>query len=314
MRAQWFFVGALALAACTSIGPSPGPAHLGAPGEQAMSLVQTGQLVVRIAWPRRIQTIPYSSNRIDLTVEDDQGDTLASASISQSTGQTASQTTLTVPAGSISVSAQALAGSTIVAQGTTSGTVAVNRQSAIVLSLVPVFVPTISSLPANAGSGALVHITGTNFGASRGVPLSVTFAGIPSPNTWAVDDDDIEAMVPSGFASGSVVVIADNVSSAASQTFWLLTGLSPVSPTGATISIGQNATFSITASDSAGVVNQPDVSWSIGPVGLDQAGMASGSLSAATGSQTVFEAASTGSTLITVRSGSLTGNATIDVQ
>ena len=314
-----------ALTACSAPANAPGGTRAGTlpltgaslpAGAAQATATQTGQLVVRVMWPRRIQTIPYSTNLLDLAVQDAAGATVASASLQESTGQTTSLATLTVPAGTISLDASAYASATLVASGTATASVPVNRQVAANLALVPVYLPTIATLSANAGPGALLWITGSNFGASRNVPISVTFDGIPSPEVWAVDNGDLEAMVPSsGFSSGSVVVTADAVQSAPSaQTFTLLTGLSPLSTDSATLSVGQTLDLAVTASDSAGVVTDPWIPWSLNPASANMADLASGSFSAATGSATIFTAAATGSGILTVRSGFLISTASLVVQ
>ena len=304
----------LALVACSVPAGSPGSPAPKTLFPDPAAARPTGQLLVRVAWPREVQTIPYSTNLIDVTVADSLGNTLATAAISQSTGQTTSQETLTVPAGDISVGAKGFAGSTLVGQGSATGSVTVNREAQVALSLNPVYVPTVSSFPPNAGPGALIDITGADFGESRHVPLSVTFGGVSSPEAWAVDDNDIEAMVPSGFASGSVVVTADGVPSTPSPgTFCLLSGLSGLSTPSATLSVNQQLNLSLTASDAAGPVSDPYVTWRV-LAGSNVSAMASGSFSSATGSQTVFTALATGSGVLAAESGSLMATASLVVQ
>ncbi len=318
MRHPWIssggLFGALALVACSAPGNALKSAAPGVVAPVPAALPPTGELLVQVAWPRRVQTIPYSTNLIDLTVDNSLGALVATASISQSTGQTTSQATLTIPAGDISVAAKGFAGSTLVAQGTATGSVAINRQAQVALSLTPVYVPTVSSFPPNAGPGALIEITGSNFGFSRSVPVSVTIGGQPSPEVWCSSDSDLEAEVPSGFASGSVVVTADGVLSVPASGFWLLTAVSPLSTDSATLSVGQALSLSVTASDSAGAVSAPNLTWELLPAGANVYAMASGSFSAATGSQTVFTASATGSGILAAQSGTLSATASLVVQ
>ncbi len=316
MRHAWILsgglLGAVALVACSAPESSSRWAAPAVAPPASAALPPTGQLFVQVVWPRRVQVIPYSTNLIDLSIRDSLGNEVASTSISQSTGQTTSQATLTILAGNITVDANAYATSTLVATGSATASVPINRQATASLTLTPLYVPTISSFQPNAGPGALITITGSNFGAS-GVPLSVAFAGITSPTCVASDSSELTAEVPSGFASGSIVVTANGVPSATSSAFSLLTQLSAVSMPDATLSVNQTLSLSVAASDSAGAVSDPYVTWEVlsGSNVYDKPG---GTFSAATGSATVFTASATGSGILEAQSGSLIATASLVVQ
>lgn len=275
-----------------------------------------GQLSITIRWPRQIQLIPYSTNRVAVSVADSQNREVAAASIDQPTGTSTSEAQVSVPAGDdLQVSVQAYQDLLTVAEGQATASVKVNERTSLAIHLTPLFAPTVETFAPNGGVGAAIALTGTQFGTSRNVPIQVTFGGVAAPSVYRQDDGHLLAVVPSGVASGSIVVTADGVPSAATGTFWVLQELSALDQSSYTLATGGTLALSVTASTSVGAVADPYVEWSLDPVPTDlPSSMASGSFSAATGSATVFTASGTGSATLRVKSGSLQSTASVTIQ
>lgn len=308
------FLVAWGLSACS---PTPAPQAIvtGAAAPPAVVRPQ-GQLAVHIRWPRQLQVIPYSTNRITVGVEDANGTRLAAASIDQPTGTGTTETLLPVPAGDgLLVRVEAFQDALKVAEGQAPATVRVNERTTLALHLAPAFAPSITSHAPNGAVGSLIALTGSHFGQSRHVPLAVTFGGIPASAVYRLDDTHLVAMVPPGFSNGAIIVQADGVSSLPSETFWVIQELSTLSATHYTLSRGDSLSLGISARSAAGPLADPNVEWSLGPVDPNAPElMASGSFSCATGSATVMTALATGSGLLQVRSGNLLSTASITVR
>ncbi len=72
--------------------------------------------------------------------------------------------------------------------------------------------PNITALSVESGGpGALVRISGENFGASSGETLGVTFGGAAATAPVVVDDRTLEVKVPDGAVSGDVVVRVSDI-------------------------------------------------------------------------------------------------------
>jgi hypothetical protein len=93
------------------------------------------------------------------------------------------------------------------------------------VEIVPSPVPVITSLSPSAGPvGAVVTISGSNFGATQG-SSTVTFAGITASTTWG--NISIAATVPNGAPLGSVPVVVTTVNGASNPaTFTVVASLS----------------------------------------------------------------------------------------
>jgi len=100
--------------------------------------------------------------------------------------------------------------------GATTGPLLVNVGAAFAnggtFTVTPALSPSITSLSPTSGTlGALVTITGTNFGATQGTSY-VTFNGVvATPTSWTATT--VVAPVPSGATTGNVVVIVGGISS-----------------------------------------------------------------------------------------------------
>ncbi len=307
---------AVGLGACMSApGPSLPPPAPSAAGAEQTSPKAMGQLSVTIRWPRQVQLIPYSTNRIDVHIEDAAGALVAETSIPQPTGSTTTQTLLPVPAGDgLRVKVNGYQDALLVASGEAVTAIRVNERTPLAIHLVPAFLPTLADHAPNGGVGALVALTGTHFGQSRNVPIQVTFGGIPASAVYRTDDEHLSAIVPSGFESGPIVVHADGIASAPSAPFTVIRELSPLGAAHYALVVGATVGLGVTASSSAGALAEPYLEWSLVPLDLNQPEQAaSASFSVATGSVTVLTALSTGSALLRVRTGALLSTASVTV-
>jgi len=132
-----------------------------------------------------------------------------------------------------------------VPSGASTGNVAVTVNGAASNGVTFTVSPSITSLsPTSGGIGAVVTITGTNFGATQG-SSTVTFNGTrATPTSWSTTS--IKAPVPSGASTGNVVVtVAGTASSGVSFTVLPTPSISSLSPTSGT------AGTSVTISGSA---------------------------------------------------------------
>ena len=128
-------------------------------------------------------------------------------------GTTATPTTWSASSIVVPVPSGATTGNVVV----TVGSVASNGLTFTVAAVAP----TLTSLSPTSGAvGTAVTLTGTNFGATRGTS-TVTFNGTSAtPTSWAASS--IVVPVPSGAATGNVVVTVNGVASNAS--FFTVTG------------------------------------------------------------------------------------------
>ena len=113
--------------------------------------------------------------------------------------------------------------------------------------------PSITSLsPTSGPAGTSVTITGSNFGSTQGTS-TVNFNGATAtPASWS--DSTIVAPVPGGATTGNVVVTVGGVASNGIPFTVTITAVSPTitaQPTNQTVTAGQTATFSVTASGTA---------------------------------------------------------------
>lgn len=303
------------LGACTAPLPPLQEPVTATPGSPAAPLAM-GHLTITIRWPRQVQLLPYSTNRIGVQVKTPAGDLLAETTLEQPTGTATSVTQLPVPAGEgLRVFVQGYQDDLKVAEGDATTTLRVNERTALAIHLAPVFVPTLDAFPPNGGVGAAIALTGTHFGATRNVPIQVTFGGLQASAVYRQDDTHLLAIVPPGFATGSLVVTADGVPSQPAGTFHVLQLLSPLAQQTYTLAPGATLSLEVTASTLEGPVADPYLEWSLVPVPTDlPAMMASASFDAATGSANVLTAVATGSAWIRVRSGTLLSTASLTVQ
>lgn len=307
-------LGSLLVAACSNLPLKAPVAETPVPRLEARAM---GQLVISVRWPRSIQAIPYSTNRITVKVTDGSGATLAFTELQQATGVTTSQAQLNVPAAtSVTVDVKGYQDTLLIAEGLATSAVEVNKRTGVVVRLIPKFMPTVSGFTPNGGEGATVTVTGTNFGATRTVPFNVTFGGVSASSVFRRSDTELLAIVPSGVATGAVQVEADGIKSTATGVFTRLNGITAISPSNPKVSVGNTVSLSVTVTDaSGGTVTAPVVAWSLVPADPNSlTTMASGSFSPATGASTVFTAEGSGSAILSVRSGSLQSTTSVTVQ
>lgn len=304
------------LGACTPTPPGtqatvPAPAGIG-----IAAVMPMGKLHITIRWPRQIQLLPYSTNRLAVQVLDASNHELAAASLEQSTGASTSETQVAVPAGiDLRVFVQGYQDALKIAEGMATASIKVNERTPLAIHLTPTYVPTLSSYAPNGGVGAAIALSGSHFGASRNVPIQVTFGGMPATAVYRQNDALVHAIVPPSVVSGPIVVTADGVPSAPSGTFWVLTQLSPLAASSYSLTVGASLSLDVAASTAVGPCDDPYLEWSLVPVDLNAPEqMASGSFSNATGSEAVFTASATGSGLLRVRSGALQRTARLDVE
>ena len=131
-----------------------------------------------------------------------------------------------------------------VPSGATTGNVVVtvNGNASNGVAFTVVAKPNITSLsPTSGGVGAVVTITGTNFGATQG-SSKVTFNGTAAtPSSWSATS--VKAAVPTGASTGNVVVTVNGVASnGVSFTVTATPSISSVSPTSG--AVGTSVTIS----------------------------------------------------------------------
>jgi len=303
------------LVACTTPPvPAPVPPVTSAVSEPT-AVRPMGQLTITIRWPRQIQLLPYSTNRVAVRIEDGNGQQVAATSIEQPTGTSTSETRVSVPAGDgLKVTVEAYQDTLKVAEGEATTSVKVNERTSLAIHLTPTLVPSVTAYTPNGGVGAVIALTGTLFGASRNVPIQVNFGGQAATAVYRLDDEHLLAIVPPGISSASIVVTVDGVASAPTDPFWVIQGLTALDQSSYSLASGDTLPLSITATTAQGPLGDPYVEWAIVPVETDSpANMASGSFSVATGSATVFTAIGTGSAILRVRSGSVQSTASLTI-
>ncbi|MBM3270048.1 MAG: hypothetical protein FJZ01_20635 [Candidatus Sericytochromatia bacterium] len=249
-------LGLLAAAVCgCQWGMTPavvaGLASASAEKGAAASAVDTrprGFLKLAIRWPTleeqrnlghyRAQLVPDSAAKMDIRVYD--GSTEVGNALNVT--RTGSLTNVTIELrakNNLSVDVKVYPASpnqaTQIAAGSASG---VNIYSSaatnVTVTLVADYVPSISNLSASAGSvGQTVTLTGTNFRKAWAAAPKVWFNatvtnGVPSgveatPTTSS--DTSIAVVVPTGATTGNIVVEADNVPSASTANYYVLSSL-----------------------------------------------------------------------------------------
>lgn len=124
-------------------------------------------------------------------------------------------------------------------------------------------VPEISALvPSNGGPGSKVLLRGKRFGASTGEPFLLFIGGNLVTAPRRLDDETIEATVPSGATTGDVVALVGEVPSNP-RPFTVLKTLDLL-PRLDYLGKGRSQTFRIVARDTRDqLVERPTASWSI---------------------------------------------------
>ena len=163
--------------------------------------------------------------------------------------------------------------------------------------------PSITSLSPTSGSaGTSVTITGANFGSTQGTS-AVNFNGAAAtPSSWS--DSTIVAPVPSGATTGNVVVTVGGVASNGVSFTVTITAVAPsitAQPSNQTVTAGQTATFSVTASGTAPLSYQ----WQKN--GANISGATSSTY--ATPATTTSDSGSTFDVIVSNSAGSVTSNA-----
>lgn len=126
------------------------------------------------------------------------------------------------------------------------------------------------AVPANAAPGATVTLTGSNFGASTGDPLQVSFNGTPATSVQRVDNQTLRAVVPAGATNGSLVIMVGGILSNA-HPFTVLKTLT-LNPGNARLKVGETIPCYVLATDTAGeIVSRPAVTWEVQGNGGDLA-------------------------------------------
>lgn len=272
-----------------------------------------GTLVISVRWPRAIQTLPASTNLVSVSVESATGAALASASLTPSDGPV-STTRIQLPAGqNLTVKASAFQDATVLASGSATASIVANERTPLALTLVPVNVPTVTGVTPNGGPNALVEVTGTNFGFTRGLrPPIVVFGTATSSRVIPVSDTALKAQVPASSGAGlALTVVVDGVPSMpSSMKFSALSSLgiatlNPILTLGGTISIRATGTTA------AGTVPDPMVDWSLftgpgAPIPV--------TLSQSTGPVVILTGAKSGTATLVIRSGDLSASTSVTVQ
>ncbi|MDB5095745.1 MAG: repeat containing protein [Cyanobacteria bacterium RYN_339] len=160
-------------------------------------------------------------------------------------------------------------------------------------------IPTVTKVePANGGPGATVTLTGSNFGAAKGVPFQVTFNGALVVQPKRVDDKSITVTVPPGATSGDLLVTVGGTNGNATP-FQVIKSLA-LSPRPSILVLKTTQAFELKALDTADKpVVQPAVTWTTDATGTLKEG--------------VLTAVTVGTCKVTVTSGSVTDAVTIQI-
>lgn len=120
----------------------------------------------------------------------------------------------------------------------------------------------IQVVPANAGPGATVTLSGANFGTTSGDLLQVLFSGTPATQVQRVDDTTLKAIVPGGAETGDIVLSVGGVPGHG-YPFSVLKSLR-LDPGNAILTPGDQLPVSVFALDTRGdVVANPSLTWNL---------------------------------------------------
>jgi sugar lactone lactonase YvrE len=267
---------------------SPAAQAVPAPESAAKATV-----VVTIRWPDRdfpgfkAALIPLTTN--SLVIRAKTGATvLAETVVVRQPGQATASAALDMDAASnVSIEAKAYrdaapaADSTVIAVGVVAGlNLKPSMAIDVLVKLVPVFVPAVTSLLTNVGAaGDTIPVSGRNFG-EKGAPISATIGGVAA-SVVIVSSTSIDVTIPQGATSGPIRVVADGVAAEPSATFWVVKSVAIQSPKtewdhtnadtrlvliSATHSFNAAPTFAFEAGQStASLGTPPAASWSVEP-------------------------------------------------
>ncbi|HEY9854676.1 MAG TPA: IPT/TIG domain-containing protein [Stenomitos sp.] len=275
------------------------PAPTGSSALPADAQQKTGTLVLSVKWPERsyagfnAQAIPLSTNALVVDITDDQGKNVAHEVLKRTSGtlQTTKEMVLSVGTGyNVNVKAYAATAPTdqdevIAFANATDVAVKWNEVAPLKLSLSPLFAPVVTDISAtNAGAGATLELTGSNFTRGGGSPSVIFPSGTTVTGTMV--DGKLRVTVPAGAGSGNLQVKVDGIPSASLVAFNELTQLS-LTASGSTDSwtrlesdgvihtwIGDRFQLSPLATDSTGapfedptILNWSNASGSVGTLG-----------------------------------------------
>lgn len=276
---------------------------------------EAGSIYLAVRWPNRgpgyrAQVIPESAESLRIRVLDKAGTTELSASqlTRPGGGDLVSTASMEVQTGTdLQVEVKAFrqvapqANAIPVAQGLSTGvTVAPSTQTDLTIVLAAVKPPSIASIsPQNGGPGALVKVMGANFLEGS---LGLLFGGDATATVSDLTDSSFYATVPDTAANGLLGLSVDGVATSSPAAFTVLKSLTLI-PSGTSAASGSAVTLALTAKDVADAdVEDASASFSFAAAGEDQDAVLSGS---------TFTPQSSGSWVITAKSGSLTATASI---
>ena len=234
----------LALIGCQAILPEglASQASLSATKGAIRSAADTrphGFLKLAIMWPTlaeqrelgyRAQLIPDSAAEMDIRVFDGSTEVGSALDVTRTAGPLTNVTIELRAKNNLSVDvkvypAGANAG-TQIASGAASGVnIYSSADTSATVTLVPGYVPAISSLSSGAGAvDASITLTGTNFKNAWGATPTVYFNGTAATPTSA-SNTSITVAVPSGATTGNITVKADNVTSVSTANYYVLSGI-----------------------------------------------------------------------------------------
>lgn len=306
--------------------PTGGVAPIRADGQQVQS-----EVAVTIQWPYRAQVLPTSAQHLTFQLS---GPTSETISVFRPEGSSpTSVATLSVDVGNgYTLNVQAYDNALrLVASGTSAAfNVLANERTNVTVALLPVYAPSITGFsPDNGGPGATVEIYGTNFVLNSGLKPSFTFGGVPATVVYEPLEGTVSVLVPMTAVSGIILPRLDGVTGTGTGSFTVLKDLA-ISPVSVSLASGSSQIFTALATTSGNVAftATPSVTWRVSApftslpinqyrIQINGDGLPEGSTeSISVGTidqQGTFTAKATGSTEISIMSGTLLATASVTV-
>lgn len=234
----------------SEFAPGKGPGAIARP---------TGTIRLAIRWPERpaygLQAIPRRTNSLRIRALAGETSVASALLVRPQDGTLDATASLTLPAGAATTilvrayqEQDPAFDSTVIAEASASVDVLPATEVDVRLALLPAFPPTITSMPANAGPGTVITVTGKHFDGWGG-PVEFRFGTALSPSVQG-DSTTLTVTVPDDAVDGKARVEADGLVGVAPATFRVIRKLL-LNPDVATSSVGDPVAFTLMAQDAS---------------------------------------------------------------